>query len=367
MVGPDIHKNYAWGWINRTSNQWQYIAFDDISLIDITDDLITINGVADKINCENNLATYTLTANGSTSYTWQPGNIVSPSITVSPTSSTTYTVYAETIPECVQTATYNIEVLPIPQALASSSNPTICPGEWAILSANGSNFNPALNNWSPPPFPIGGTGAGVLVIPNATTTYTVKLTSVDGCTNTAQTSVTVLNPNNSISITGNNTLCNGQTTTLAATGANNYTWTPCITGCNGNSLTVSPNTTTTYTVSGINQCGVLSSQTINVTVNNTPTISVNSSTLCSGNSATLIANGATNYTWMPGNLNGTTVITNPTVTTIYTITGNNPSCPNTSITNTVLVYPNPIVSVNNATVCINGTASLTASGALTYT
>ena len=105
-------------------------------------------------------------------------------------------------------------------------------------------------------------------------------------------------------------------------------------------------------------------QSVLVTVNPTPTISVNSATICSGQSATLTASGATSYTWNTG-ATSNSIVVNPSVTTAYGVIGESLGCSNTATTQ-VVVNPLPIVStsVTNATDpgCNNGSATLTVSG-----
>ncbi len=60
--------------------------------------------------------------------------------------------------------------------------------------------------------------------------------------------------------------------------------------------------------------------------------------VCDGISDTLTASGAASYNWMPGNLNGSSVIVLPLATTVYTVTGITGTC---TATNTVLVTVNP--------------------------
>lgn len=103
-----------------------------------------------------------------------------------------------------------------------------------------------------------------------------------------------------------------------------------------------------------------------ITVTSTPTVTTGgTSSLCSGNSGTITASGATTYTWQPGGLTGASVVVNPGGNTTYTVTGANGSCSAIS-TKVITVNPTPTVNVNNPTVCTGGTATLTASGATTY-
>jgi len=80
-------------------------------------------------------------------------------------------------------------------------------------------------------------------------------------------------------------------------------------------------------------------------------ITVNTSTICAGQqTATLTASGATNYTWMPGGINSSTLVVSPNVTTIYTVTGTTGTC--TAInTTTVVANPLPMPIATSNTPC----------------
>ena len=77
-----------------------------------------------------------------------------------------------------------------------------------------------------------------------------------------------------------------------------------------------------------------------------PTVlaAANPTAITNGQSSTLTASGATTYTWMPGNLSGSSVIVNPTQTTTYTVTAVDANgCSNVD---SVTVTVNPLVSLN---------------------
>lgn len=82
-------------------------------------------------------------------------------------------------------------------------------------------------------------------------------------------------------------ICNGQSYTIVASGANTYTF-------QGGGPVKTPTTTTSYTVVGTSTAGCVSQSfaTSTVTVNPTPTISVNSGAICAGQSFTMVASGA---------------------------------------------------------------------------
>ena len=98
------------------------------------------------------------------------------------------------------------------------------------------------------------------------------------------------------------------------------------------------------------------------------TSTTTAATICIGASTTITASGAATYTWMPGNLTGTSITVNPTITTTYTVTGTDAnSCSNTA-TSTITVNPLPIVTATSSTavVCAGSSVTLTGAGASTY-
>lgn len=173
----------------------------------------------------------------------------------------------------------------------------------------------------------------------------------------------------------NPTVCVGQSVSLTDNSAgspSSWSWT--ITGGSPSTSTLQ-NPSTTYAAAGTysitlvatNGFGSSTPLTKTVSVLASPTISVSgTSSICSGNSTTLTASGAATYTWMPGTLTGTSQTVSPIGTTIYTITGSNGFCSALN-TYTVNVTTTPTVAINNATICAGQTATLTASGATTYT
>ena len=248
----------------------------------------------------------------------------------------------------------------------SVNSATYCVGNSATLIASGAS----TYNWNPATGLNTTTGATVTASPTVTTTYTI--TGVTGtCSTTATTTLTV----NALPVitVNSGTICAGQQTlTLTAGGASSYTWSPAtgLSTTSGNTVIANPTITTTYTITGtdVNTC----TNAINsvVTVNQTPTITVNTATVCGGGNATLTASGALTYTWSPATglsaTSGATVTANPTVTTNYTITATDANgCTNIDTTS-VFVVTTPTINVNNAVICLGNSTSLTASGANTF-
>ncbi len=200
------------------------------------------------------------------------------------------------------------------------------------------------------------------------TIYTV-VGAIGNCTDTKTVSLSV-NPLPIVSASASPTvICAGNSTTLTAIGATTYTWFPG--SFTGAAVIVTPPSNTTYTVVGSN--GTCTNQAVvSVSVNGTPTLiaTANPTSYCagSGGTSTLTGSGALTYTWNPGAITGNTVVVSPTVTTIYTVTGANGSCTNTN-TISLTVNPRPTITAtaNPIGVCAGGSATLAASGGLTYT
>ena len=295
--------------------------------------------------CQGN--TGQLNAIGANSYTWNTGSNSS-SIVVSPSVSTNYTVTGSN-GSCLSNTTVLVNVIPTPSLTAN--NQTVCPGGSATLTANG-----AISY-------IWNTGALtniIVVSPTVNTIYTFTGTS-NGCSNTKTVSVN-LGPSLGINLSISNvSICLGSTTSIIASGASSYTWN---TGSNSNSIVVSPVSTTTYSVVGVN--GVCTGNTITtIYVSASPTLASNNPSVCLGSVAVLTVTGANSYTLNPGNLTGSSFSISPLATSVYTVVGNNGIC-SVIINPTVYVNSIPTVAVNNQTICNGGTTTLIASGANSY-
>ena len=141
-------------------------------------------------------------------------------------------------------------------------------------------------------------------------------------------------------------ICLGSTTSIIASGASSYTWN---TGSNSNSIVVSPVSTTTYSVVGVN--GACTGNTITtIYVSASPTLASNNPSVCLGSVAVLTVTGANSYTLNPGNLTGSSFSISPLATSVYTVVGNNGIC-SVIINPTVYVNSIPTVAVNNQTIC----------------
>lgn len=160
-------------------------------------------------------------------------------------------------------------------------------------------------------------------------------------------------------------ICAGDSATLTVSGALTYSWSN---GSTAASIVVSPTVSTTYTVTGFNgTCGT--SAPLTQPVNPLPSLTVNANapSLCAGQSATLNVSGSQSYTWSTSS-NSASIVVSPTVNTTYSVTGSDGLCQNTAmISLTVNAAPSLSVVQSKTLICKGNTATLTASGASSYT
>ncbi len=264
--------------------------------------------------CAGEIITFTdLSANAPTSWSWNFGDSGTSTIQ-NPihvyTNAGTYTVTLTATNangSDLYTSTNYITVNPLPSVVATGTA-TICTGESTTIVAAGATTYTWDNG--------AGTNATATVSPTSTTTYTVTGTT-NGCTNTAQVTITV-NPLPSVVATGAATICTGLSTTIVGAGATTYAWDN---GAGTNATaTVSPTSTTIYTVTGTTN-GCMNTAQVTITVNPLPVIAIGTVTdpnVCATatGSIQITGSGSGDVTWTgtaSGNANG--------VTLPYTITG----------------------------------------------
>jgi hypothetical protein len=235
--------------------------------------------------------------------------------------------------------------------VSAGQNQTVCAGTAVTLNGSGANSY-TWNN---------GVSNGVSFTPAVTQNYAVTGTDANGCSNTAQVTVTV----NALPIVGagqNQTVCAGTAVTLNGSGANSYTWNNGV----SNGVSFTPAASQNYTVTGTDANGCANTAQVTVTVNALPTVSGGQNqAVCAGDSITLNGQGAVTYQWNNGASNG--VSFTPAVTQNYTVTGTDANgCANTAQV-TVTVNALPTVSAGqNQEVCAGDSITLNGSGADTY-
>lgn len=129
----------------------------------------------------------TLNASGWNSFVWSTGDTTS-SITVSPLATTTYNVIANSL--CLSEDSVTVFVYPNPTITISGDN-FVCQGTTVSIQANGADnylwtSNPTDGSVIPQQ-----TLSSIIISPYVTTTYTVNASTVNGCTGSAESTVTV--------------------------------------------------------------------------------------------------------------------------------------------------------------------------------
>ena len=333
----------------------------------------TVSGGNNANICQGQSAPVQLQASGAQTYLWSPAAGLSctscPNPQATPLTTTTYTVIGTAANGCLDTAQVTVTVDPLP-VITTGTNPSICAGSSVQLAAAGAT----AYTWTPATGLSCTSCSNPVAAPSGTTTYTVTGTNVNGCSSTAQVTVTVnQNPAVNAGMTGG-ALCAGSSAQLQASGGVSYTWFPatglsCTTCANP---TATPSATTTYIVQGTNAAGCTDTAAVTVPVNSLPQVSAGTTqNICLGGSAQLQASGATTYTWSPSTGLSCTSCPNPVatpmVTTTYTVTGVDANgCANTAQV-TVNVNALPVVSAGpDQTICEGAGAQLLATGAAGY-
>jgi hypothetical protein len=283
---------------------------------------------------------HTIIPSGANTYTYSSGSsLVVTSVTA------VYTVSGTNSVGCISTSTLQVSKLNLPTPTLSINSGSICPNNtFTILPSGALTYSVQ--------------GGSFIVNPNLSTTYTVIGFDANGCSATAMSTVFVLAA--PIITLNNSTICIGQTYTMYPSGAITYTY------LNGGPI-VTPISTSNYSLIGTNSNGCVSSnpKIVTVTVNTlTPNVTVNSGSICLGNTFFLTPSGADTYTY-----SSISNWVNPTITTLYVVTGRflNSVCTASAISTVVVYSPTLTVITNPSLICAGATSSITVSGAVSYT
>jgi len=308
----------------------------------------TVNAGLDINICE--AGSDTLIATGANSYVWSEGT-QNDTVIVNPVSTTTYKVTGTDVNGCSATddVIVNVKSLPIANA---GDNKTICFGGSTLLTASGGTSY----NWDIP-----ATGSNVTVNPVVTTTYTVTVANASGCS-ASDNVIVFVTPIPGVSAGLDKTICTGDNVTLTAVGGDSYLWSN---GFGSASITVSPNDTTTYTVT-VAKDNCSATDDVVVIVNPLPVVNAGEDKiLCRGDSVWLIATGAATYVWSQGTSNDSLHVSPFTITT-YTVTGTLNTCNNTdNVVVTIVDIPTANAGIDQG-ICSGQSATLVATGGGTY-
>jgi hypothetical protein len=200
------------------------------------------------------------------------------------------------------------------------------------------------------------------------------VTAIKGnCENTDQVKVTV-NPSTGggTTVTANagadQSICNGESATLTASGGSSYLWN---TGETSQSITVSPVETTVYSVT-VSEGSSSDTDEVRVNVNNVVANAGVDRNIVEGETITLVATGGDSYIWNTGQKSNSITVS-PDSSRTYSVTAYEGSCADTDeVEVTVEPYTNSDLIPAQAdagedmTICFGESITLNGSGGETY-
>jgi hypothetical protein len=277
----------------------------------VTTDSLRLLTTADTILCSG--SSVTMSAAGSTSYSWSPGGATTAGITVQPASSGLYIVAGTT------SGTTKYDTVKVTIDAFSTTTPQITAGGPVAFCAPGSVTltAPAESgyHWS-----NGSTTQSVS--PTQSGTYTVSLTDANGCKATSN-SVTVTadafaQTTPQITAGGPLTFCGNSSVTLTAPSQTSYQWSN---GLTTQSITVNQTGSYTASITDANGCQA-TSNAVSVSADafsqTEPQISANGPlAFCTGGNVVLSAPAGYTYHW---NNNSTQQTVTVTQTGIFSLT-----------------------------------------------
>jgi len=283
------------------------------------------------------------------SYAWDNG--VVNGVPFTPTASGEYIVIATGGVGCTATDTVNIIVNALPSVDAGTFL-QICDGDTVTLSGAGAT----TYIWD------NGISDGVLFTPSTTTLYTVTGTDANGCSASDTVSIDVWNLP-LVDAGADQAVCDGDQATLSGSGATSYTWDNSVL----DGVAFTPLSIATYTVTGTDGNGCVSSDQVEVSLNALPTVSAGTDvSVCTGDSAILNGSGAVSYIWDNGIMDGVHFI--PVAANTYTVTGTDGNgCANTDQVDVTLNSLPTVGAGADQTVCEGDPVTVSGTGASSYT
>lgn len=312
-----------------------------------------------------------ITASGAVSYLWSTAANTA-SISVTPASTSNYTVAGMAANGCTNIAVASVSVIPLPNPVANNNGP-LCAGSNLLFNVTAS----ATYSWSGPA--TFGSAVQSPSIANVTTAasgiYTVTV-MVGICTGSTTTSVTI-NPLPTPIATNNGPVCEGVGLNFNGSGGVVYNWSgPASFVSNSQTpgiLVPSVTNSGVYTLTVVDANGCTNFTTTTAVVNPLPAISITGATVCANTPINLTSSGGTIYNWTgPAGFtssaqNPVIPSANPNMAGVYslTVTDVNNCSSSTSTAVVVNPIPNPTAS-NNAPVCEGFPFSLSATGGINY-
>ncbi|HRN38716.1 MAG TPA: hypothetical protein PLL18_17535, partial [Flavobacteriales bacterium] len=239
-------------------------------------------------------------------------NVANP--VVQPPASTTYTVV---VTDSCGTDTASIEVLVMqPMGVGASNDTVVCTGGSVPLSATGGG----TYSWSPASSLDDPTAESPLASPQDTTLYHVLITTPGGCT-VEDSLVVLVQYGPPVPLVGDTAMCAGDEVQLLASGGDAYAWLPApgISDLSIPDPLVAPVEPTTYTVTVSNACGSTGASAF-VDVHTVNAAAWPDTLVCPNDRLVLHAAGGTHFQWAPVYAATDSLVLDPAVAGIHTVT-----------------------------------------------
>ncbi len=291
---------------------------------------------------------FQLEAYGGALYDWSPANVLDDPTSATPIATVNATtVFTVIVSDSCGADTLQLTLPVFPTNPSISNDTSICIGNSVQISAGGGG----TYLWSPASTLDNPTSASPIATPLTNTTYSVVITSTDGCVNTDSMMVNVYYTPPIPIIPDSLLMCLGSSIGVSVSGGDTYQWSPNyqINQLTGPSVIVSPAADFTYYCNFINACGsVLDSVLVKVV--EASIFAGNDTIICPGESAILWASGGISYSWSPSSsLNNPSiseVIATPNSSTLYTVIGiDQTGCSDTASVQ-VDLYPQPFIQTS---------------------
>ncbi len=319
---------------------------------DTTNFSVIIGEFQGQVNAPTNAicpgAPYQLNASGGINYEWSPSqflnnpNIANPIATVSVS-----TDFQVIITDSCGSDTLSV-TLNVYGGTATVSNDTvICIGESVPLMASGGG----TYIWTPAGFLDNSNIGNPIATPTQNTTFSVEITTPEGCLLTNSIFVEVIQNEPNPNIPDTLKICENASTAIQVSGATDYFWSPPIniSPLIGPNVVANPTSSMMYYCDFVNACGTVR-DSVYIQIVKPNILAKNDTTICKGEIAFLMAEGGVSYSWSPnGGLNqtyGNLIVASPSQSTTYQVVGSDSyGCKDTAYVAITLFPSNPVFTV----------------------
>lgn len=265
---------------------------------------------------------------------------------------------------CTASSTVAVTINPAP-SFTLGTDQSLCAGESYAIAPVGLVGGEQLQ-WAPV---AGLDNPGVsnpTATPASTTTYTLGVVDGNGCIGSDDIVLTV-NPLPVADAGVDQVICDGDATTMNASGGTQYSWTPTTNLANPNSATTqaTPMATTNYSLTVTDANGCQDTDNMTITVNPLPVVNAGvDQSICNQQNVQLGAMGASTYNWSPSTGLSNASIANPVFSgsssTTFTVTGTDANGCFSTDDVTVTVFPLPVANFAQPTpACLGNPTTFT--------